>query len=48
MGIFHGFGQKSQNIFLLVFDLSKIGLEILLDYGLGRKKALKDDKNVTF
>ena len=27
---------------------SKIGLEILLSYGLERKKAFKDDENVNF
>ena len=34
-------------IFSCVF-FSKIGLEIMLSYGLGRKEAFEDDKNVNF
>ena len=30
------------------FVFSKIGLEILLSYGLERKEAFKDDENVNF
>ena len=38
---------KKSTIFCTVF-LSKIGLEIMLSYGLERKEALEDNKNVNF
>ena len=38
---------KKSTIFSRVF-LSKIGLEIMLSYGLDRTKAFGDDKNLSF
>ena len=38
---------KKSAIFCSVF-FSKIGLEIMLSYGLERKEAFEDDKNVNF
>ena len=38
---------KKSTIFSSVF-FSKIGLEIMLSYGLERKEGFKDDKNVHF
>ena len=38
---------KKLTIFFSVF-LSKIGLEIMFSYGLERKEAFEDDKNLTF
>ena len=38
---------KKSNIFLIFF-LSKIGLEIMLSYGLERKEGFEDDENVNF
>ena len=38
---------KKSTIFSTVF-FSLIGLEIMLSYGLERKEALEDDKNVNF
>ena len=38
---------KKSSIFSSLF-LSKIGLEIMLSYGLERKEAFEDDKNVNF
>ena len=38
---------KKSTIFSSVF-FSKIGLEIMLSYGLERKQAFEDDKNVNF
>ena len=38
---------KKSRIFSSVF-FSKIGLEIMFSYGLERKKAFEDDKNVNF
>ena len=38
---------KKSVIFSSVF-FSKIGLEIMLSYGLERKEAFEDDKNVNF
>ena len=38
---------KKSTIYSSVF-LSKIGLEIMLRYGLERKEAFEDDKNVNF
>ena len=51
MGIFqrgftHGFGQKIRNFSSVFF--SKIGLEIMFSYGLERREAFEDDKNVNF
>ena len=40
------FGQKIQNFCSVLF--SKLGLEIVLSYGLERKEAFEDDKNVNF
>ena len=39
-------GKKS-TIFLSLF-FSKIGLEIMFSYGVERKEAFEDDKNVNF
>ena len=41
------FRSKNPAIFSSVF-FSKIGLEIMFSYGLERKKAFEDDKNVNF
>ena len=38
---------KQSTIFSSLF-FSKIGLEIMLIYGLKRKKAFEEDKNVNF
>ena len=38
---------KKSGIFSSVF-FSKIGLEIMFSYGLERKEAFEDDKNVNF
>ena len=38
---------RKSTIFSSVF-FSKIGLEIMLSYGLERKEAFEDDKNVNF
>ena len=38
---------KKSTIFSSVF-FSKIGLEIMFSYGLERKEAFEDDKNVNF
>ena len=38
---------KKSRILSSVF-LRKLGLEIMLSYGLERKKAFEDDKNVNF
>ena len=38
---------KKSTIFSTVF-FSKIGLEIMFSYGLERKEAFEDDKNVNF
>ena len=38
---------KKSRIFSSVF-FSKIGLEIMFSYGLERKEAFEDDKNVNF
>ena len=38
---------KKSRIFASVF-FSKIGLEIMFSYGLERKEAFEDDKNVNF
>ena len=38
---------KKSSIFSSLF-FSKIGLEIMLSYGLERKEAFEDDKNVNF
>ena len=38
---------KKSQIFSCVF-FSKLGLEIMSSYGLERKKAFEDDKNVNF
>ena len=38
---------KKSTIFSSVF-FSEIGLEIMLGYGLERKEAFEDDKNVNF
>ena len=38
---------KKSTIFSSVF-FSKIGLQIILSYGLERKEAFEDDKNVNF
>ena len=38
---------KQSTIFASVF-FSKIGLEIVLSYGVERKEAFEDDKNVNF
>ena len=38
---------KQSTIFSIVF-FSKIGLEIMLSYGLERKEAFEDNKNVNF
>ena len=38
---------KKSTIFSIVF-FSKIGLEIVLSYGLERKEGFEDDKNVNF
>ena len=38
---------KKSKIFSSVL-FSKVGLEIMLSYGLERKQALEDDKNVNF
>ena len=38
---------KKSTIFSSVF-FSKIGLEIMFNYGLERKEAFEDDKNVNF
>ena len=38
---------KKSTIFCSVF-FSEIGLEIMLSYGLERKEAFEDDKNVNF
>ena len=46
-GLTHGFGEKIHNFFV-VFVFSKIGLEIMWSYGLERKEAFEDDKNVNF
>ena len=40
------FGQKIQIFCSVLF--SKLGLEIVLSYGLERKEAFEDDKNVNF
>ena len=40
------FGQKIQNFCSVLF--SKLGLEIVLSYGLERKEDFEDDKNVNF
>ena len=45
-GLTHGFGKKIQYFFN--FFLSKIGLEIMLSYGLERKEGFEDDENVNF
>ena len=39
--------DKKSTIFSIVF-FSKIGLEIVLSYGVERKEAFEDDKNVNF
>ena len=38
---------KKATIFCRVF-FSKIGLEVMLSYGIERKEAFEDDKNVNF
>ena len=38
---------KKLRMFFSVF-FSKIGLEIMLNYGLERKEAFEDDKNLNF
>ena len=38
--------KKSKNFSSVLF--SKVGLEIMLSYGLERKEAFEDDKNVSF
>ena len=38
---------KKSTIFSIVF-FSKIGLEIVLSYGVERKEAFEEDKNVNF
>ena len=45
-GFTHGFGQKVENFFSVFF--SKIGLEIMFSYGLEKKEAFEDNKNVNF
>ena len=45
-GFTHGFGQKVDNFFSVFF--SKRVLEIMFSYGLERKEAFEDDKNVNF
>ena len=45
-GLTHGFGKKIQYFLILFF--SKIGLEIMLSYGLERKEAFEDDEIVNF
>ena len=45
-GFTHGFGQKIRNFFSVFF--SKIGLEIIFSYGLERKEAFEDQKNLNF
>ena len=45
-GFTHGFGQKVDNFFSVFF--SKIGLEIMISYGLERKEGFEDDKNLNF
>ena len=45
-GFTHGFGQKVDNFFSVFF--SKRVLEIMFSYGLERKEAFDDDKNVNF
>ena len=45
-GLTPGFSQKTPNFSGLF--LSKIGLEIMLSYGLKRNKAFHDDKKVNF
>ena len=40
------FSQKIQNFCSVLF--SKLGLEIVLSYGLERKEDFEDDKNVNF
>ena len=51
MGIFQSgsatVSVKKSTIFSSVF-LSKIGLEIMLSYGLERKETFEDDKNLSF
>ena len=39
--------DKKSTIFSIVF-FRKIGLEIVLSYGVERKEAFEDDKNVNF
>ena len=46
-GFTHGFGKKKSTISSSVF-FSKIGLEIMFNYGLERKEAFEDDKNLNF
>ena len=46
-GFSHGFGPKVDNFFLCVFFSKKV-LEIIFSYGLERKEAFEDDKNVNF
>ena len=45
-GFTHGFGQKVDNFFSVFF--SKRVLEVMFSYGLERKEAFEDDKNVNF
>ena len=46
-GVHPWFRSKNPQFFLCVF-FSKIGLEIMLSYGLERKEAFEEDKNVNF
>ena len=46
MGLTHGFGQKSKIFSSVLFSI--VGLEIMLSYGLERKEAFEEDKNVNF
>ena len=46
-GVTPWFWSKNSQFFSSLF-LSKIGLEIMLNYGLERKEAFEDDENVNF
>ena len=46
-GVHSWFRSKKSTIFSSVF-FSKIGLEMMFSYGLGRKEAFEDDKNLNF
>ena len=46
-GVTPWFWSKNSQFFLVCF-FSKIGLEIMLNYGLERKEAFEDNENVNF